>query len=151
MRNRRWMLSAVWVGIVACCAVFGGCGKKGPNVVPVAGKVTVDGKGVPNLVVRFQPLQTDQTREPGLGSAATTDDQGHYVLMQADATGQKKGAVVGAHQVTFARAMPPSQGDAPAPMAPDPVLDPLIEKYLQKPREVEVPAGGKQDLDIELR
>jgi hypothetical protein len=144
------MLRAVCVVSALGCMSLGGCGKAAFKVVPVSGKVTLDGKGLPNLNVSFAPQPTQETQEPGMGSSARTNDEGVYELKLVD--GSKLGAVVGKHNVTISRVEPESSGsDTPPPRPKDPVLDPVFAKLLTDPKKVEVPAGGTKDLNIELK
>ena len=153
MGRRWWKAGAVCAGVALGCVLLGGCGKSAYQSAPVYGKVTLDGKGVPNLVVSFSPARTDQTTTPGPGSSATTNDDGQYELTLVDlsSTGQKKkGAVVGKHTVTIVRYVPPppSGGGIGAPPTPDPVLDPLLPKFR---KQVDVPPGGTKDMNFELK
>jgi len=153
MRHRWSTVGVVCVGVALCCVLLGGCGKSDYRVAPVSGKVTLDGKAVPNLAVTFQPLRTDNNPNPGPGSAGRTDDQGNYELKLLDPNVKdvkdlRKGAVVGKQSVTFVRMAPQSQSDMETPLAPDPVLDPIVGKWR---KEVEVPAAGKKDMDFELK
>ncbi|MFO1064461.1 MAG: carboxypeptidase regulatory-like domain-containing protein [Pirellulales bacterium] len=68
-----------------------GCGSSGPQLVDVSGKVTVDGKPVPNAIVTFNPLTPG-----GSNSLGKTDAQGFYRL---EFSQDKKGAMVGEHDV----------------------------------------------------
>ena len=69
---------------------FAGCGKAGPELAPVSGRVTVDGQPMENVDVTFQP---DEMRPASYGR---TDADGHYEL------GYKRGvqgALLGQHTV----------------------------------------------------
>lgn len=76
-----------------CMAVltFTGCGSPSdqPELGTVTGRITYDGKPVPNYIVNFQP----PTGRPSVGS---TDQNGNYTL---DYTLTTKGAKVGTHKV----------------------------------------------------
>lgn len=79
--------------ILSVCLLVGalGCGDSGsPQIVPIRGKATRNGKPIPHLLVDFQP--TD-----GRNSWAYTDDQGLYELEYDEGV---KGALVGEHTVT---------------------------------------------------
>ncbi len=67
-----------------------GCGKSGPEIAPVHGRVTLDGQPLAKADVQFQP---DDSRRPSVGS---TDADGRYSLMYK--RGQP-GAIVGQHTV----------------------------------------------------
>jgi len=60
--------------IVILMACFAGCGKTGPELAPVAGRITLDGKPLENADVAFQP---ESSKPP---SAGRTDANGHYEL-----------------------------------------------------------------------
>jgi hypothetical protein len=77
-----------------------GCTKGPGKLVPVSGRVMMDGKPLVNATVTFAPLNKSE------GSASdaigTTDDTGRYTL-QTLFTGQSlDGAVVGKHKVRIA-------------------------------------------------
>jgi hypothetical protein len=76
------LLALLALGAMAGC-------QKGPNIVKVQGRVTLDGEPVPLATVEFIPAN-------GRPSEATTDDDGHYSLKY---TQRKAGALVGTHQV----------------------------------------------------
>jgi hypothetical protein len=76
-------------------AVLAGC-SGGPDVAPVSGVVTLDGRPYPKAVVSFQPIGTPENPNPGRGSSAYTDEQGRFVLRTDN---ERKGAVVGKHRV----------------------------------------------------
>jgi hypothetical protein len=57
--------------LVAC---FAGCGKTGPELAPVTGRITLDGKPLENADISFQP---DSSKPP---SAGRTDANGRYEL-----------------------------------------------------------------------
>jgi hypothetical protein len=67
-----------------------GCGSGGPQVAPVTGTVTLDGKPLPNAEVVFAPV------DGGRPSTARTVDGGQYELLFK--RGQP-GASVGPHTV----------------------------------------------------
>jgi hypothetical protein len=54
---------------------FAGCGKTGPEVVPVTGRITLDGKPLANADVVFQP---DGSKPPSAGRAGA---DGRYELV----------------------------------------------------------------------
>ncbi len=60
--------------IVILLACFAGCGKTGPEVAPVTGRITLDGKPLENADILFQP---DGSKPP---SAGRSDASGHYEL-----------------------------------------------------------------------
>lgn len=78
----------IW-GLLALATIATGCG--GPHGASVSGKVTLDGKPLPNANVTFHPAG-------GAGAIAygQTDTSGNYVL----ATGTDKGLAPGDYAVT---------------------------------------------------
>src|SRR6478752_6942901 len=77
-------------------ADFVGCGRKS-NVVPVSGRVTLDGQPLANVAINFGPLTG------GLDGAyaeyGKTDSEGRYTLKLVD--GRQDGATIGKNRVTL--------------------------------------------------
>src|SRR5262245_30272320 len=59
-------------------AAVSGCAR-GPNLVPVSGRVTLDGKPVTEMIVNFTPLGSTE----GTGAIAGTDGDGRYTARDA--------------------------------------------------------------------
>ena len=76
--------------LVVLLAAVSGCGKSGPQVAPVHGRVTLDGRPLARADITFQP---EAARRASIGR---TDDDGLYEL--AYKRGQP-GAIVGKHTV----------------------------------------------------
>jgi hypothetical protein len=76
---------------------IGGCGGgvADPKLVPVQGKVTLDGQPLPNAIVSFIP-------DKGPPSGAITDAEGKYEMRFKSGA---HGAVVGTHSVTISTDM----------------------------------------------
>ncbi|MBO0699216.1 MAG: hypothetical protein J2P46_12540 [Zavarzinella sp.] len=72
-----------------------GCGPAG--VVPVSGRVTLNGQPLANVHVSFQPIAAGTEINPGGGSYALTDADGRFALRLVE--GDAPGAVVGRHRV----------------------------------------------------
>jgi hypothetical protein len=76
----RWKLAVVsdrfrlGVRCVVLLLVFSGCNKTGPDLAPVSGRVTLDGKPAESTKVMFYP---DGEKSPSLGR---TDEEGRYLL-----------------------------------------------------------------------
>src|SRR5262245_49500081 len=88
-----------------CLSLVGGCGSSAEyELAPVSGVVTLDGKPVPYTQVVFIPQATGGSTNPGPGSAAACDDQGHYQLKTVRG---EDGAVVGTHSVRISSLGPP--------------------------------------------
>jgi hypothetical protein len=121
-----------------------GCGKSdGPEIVPVAGTITRNGKPIPNLFLNFVPVQ-------GRPSWAITDANGQYKLEYDD---KQKGAVVGQHAVWVASPPTGSEGMGPEDQPKSsPDLPEILKKYGNQkdtPLKVEVKAANRV-LDLQL-
>jgi len=126
-----------------------GCGGGAPDDRPdlgtVSGKVTLDGKPVPNVVVTFYP-------ENGRPSMGKTDESGLYTLQY---TANVAGAKVGKHTVRIT-VPEPAGGEEGAeasetsdePMPPDWVKIP--ENYNTKSELTAEVAAGENTKDFEL-
>ena len=78
------------------------CGCNG-DIVPVSGKVTLDGEPLAGAVINFQPIRDSSAEPPAAtGSVGHTDAQGQYVLRLVDP--DQTGALVGEHTVTISTA-----------------------------------------------
>lgn len=78
------------IGSFLLLAVVAGCGPSGPELAPVSGRVTLNGKPLETADLVFQP---DESRSPSYGR---TDTNGHYELFYKRGT---EGAIVGPHTV----------------------------------------------------
>jgi hypothetical protein len=90
MRFEKSRIELRAIGCLILTACIAGCGKSGPELAAVSGRVTVDGKPMENVDVTFQP---DEMRPASYGR---TDASGHYEL------GYKRGvqgALLGQHTV----------------------------------------------------
>ncbi len=80
----RWLLGVV---VMTSAGWLCGCSQEGPDVVPVTGKITVDGKPIANLIVIMQPPD-------GRPSQGTTNADGVYEMRYTqDLMGVKVGSV----------------------------------------------------------
>jgi hypothetical protein len=125
-----------------------GCGSGDPyTYVPVSGRVTLNGKGLPNATISFQPIAVG-TSTPGTGSSGITDKDGFYKL--AVVGKNINGAVVANHKVRIDFAHEPEK---------DPSDDQqkrgkhLPAKYSGKGTilEFEVLPGGSDAANFELK
>jgi hypothetical protein len=102
------MLKQIGVGLV--CAMLSGCGASGdPEVatlVPVSGKVTLDGKPLAKTVVLFTP----RSGTPGTGAFASTDADGNYTLMHRS---RELGIQPGEYIVSFSKMALPDGSPIP--------------------------------------
>ncbi len=90
--NRRWLiLGATLVGLGVV-----GCGGDRPTLGRVAGRVTLDGKALPEARITFSPVEVERGRE----SVGVTDTDGNYEVIYIR---DIKGASVGQHVVRISR------------------------------------------------
>ena len=127
-------------------AVVVGCsdgGDSGPELVPVSGTVTLDGKPLSGTTVNFVP--TGSTL--GGNCYGVTDASGRYELMVDE---DHKGAAVGEYKVTCSKWVLPDGSDfvgtegGPSPMEAE-ATEAIPEKYRDEATtdlEGSVPAGG---------
>jgi hypothetical protein len=132
---------------------LGGCSSS-YKLAPVSGKVTMDGKPLPRVVVTFAPMGTKENMNVGPTASAVTDAQGRYAL-KLDAG--KPGAVVGKCRVYINTTLEErSKGGGDEPDAPGPFRAMAPEKIPPKySRQTElvfdVPAGGTDQANFDLR
>ncbi|HET6572815.1 MAG TPA: hypothetical protein VFG68_04375 [Fimbriiglobus sp.] len=90
--------------LVLCgsAALLSGCGG-GPDIAPVSGRVTMDGKPLANVYVTFQPNPGKDVENAGRGSVGVTDADGRFTLTYE---GGRSGAVVGKHIVRITPVQP---------------------------------------------
>jgi hypothetical protein len=81
-------LPHLWVPLLIC--VVAGCGKGGPDLAPVTGRVTLDGRPLESVDVVFQPTNGNPP------STTRTDADGHYEMLYKRGL---MGARVGEHTV----------------------------------------------------
>jgi hypothetical protein len=90
------MIHRHMLGFVLIPSLLAGCGA--PKVVPVSGRVTLDGKPLPNASVEFLPV-VEGVKVVAPGSVGETAPDGTYSLYVIG-TGER-GAVVGHHPVAI--------------------------------------------------
>jgi hypothetical protein len=130
--------------LVLLLPLLAGCGGSS-NFVPVSGRVTLNGKPLANVAVVFSPVGSRGNNDPGPSSGGVTDSDGRYTLT---VTGRNtNGAVVGKHKVKFS----PSQKDDSASDRSTKYKSPLPGKYARKLLEYDVPTGGTDKADFELK
>lgn len=123
---RRWL----------CAAVLIAAGCDGRSVVPVSGRVTLNGLPLNNAVVLFQPFDRDN---PGTGSSGRTDADGRFTLRQIHP--DRPGAWPGWHHVTITR--------GPQITGREDLSDFPIT-FLVVPPDFEVPPGGAADANFKV-
>ncbi|MEQ8849952.1 hypothetical protein [Botrimarina sp.] len=134
----RCVFAAVVLVAIAACV---GCG---PEVGPVSGVVTLDGKPVPEAKVQFMPLpQPDHpevTKMVGLGK---TDADGRYSLTIFEGP---EGAVVGENRVWISTAVEDEKNTSKL-LAPERIP---YAYNVQSKLTYDVPPGGTDQADFNL-
>lgn len=92
------MMRLLSVAAVCCmlCLSVAGCG--GGDLGEVSGKVTMDGKPLPDALVTFVPM------EGGRAATGVSDANGNYKLIYID----RDGALIGKHKVTVTTVQKPA-------------------------------------------
>ena len=96
MTRRRFWLQQVWLPVLSGAlflATLAGC-QPGPPVGEVTGRVTIDGRPAPGLLVHFEPQEGLAKGLPATYGA--TDDQGSY---RAKRMNGQTGAAIGLNHV----------------------------------------------------
>lgn len=123
------------------CLGTAGCGES-YKVVPVSGKITVDGQPLANASVYFQPTGDKAAGVPA--SMALTDAQGNYTLTTATEKPQE-GAVPGSHKVILsAVSQDPQGGEVPTESSS------LPEKAAKADLSFDVPPEGTDQANFDL-
>jgi hypothetical protein len=134
--------------LVLLLAAAAGC-NPGPQIAPVSGTITMDGKPLPNVDISFQPIGSESNPNPGRGSAAKTDAEGRYTLK---IDGTINGAVVGKHRIVISSsqttAVDPETGSADGAPVEREMVPP--EYNYRSTLTFEVPAGGTDKADFQL-
>ena len=121
-----------------------GCSGSG-KIAPVSGRVTLNGRPLPNAAVVFQPVATEGSINPGTGSGGFTGSDGRYILTLTGTT--TRGAVVGKHKVRITLVPPETGTDDDRPKR----VKQLPSHFNKATKlEYEVPAGGTSTADFPL-
>jgi hypothetical protein len=128
----------LWVAAAASYVLLAGCGGPDYKLVPVSGKVTLNGKPVPEAHVSFEP------RAVGPGCYARTDAEGRFTMQSV--LDDKPGAVPGTHVVRITTARSGNPNDDAAEM----VGEVAPQRFLDGSESFDVPAGGTDQADFEL-
>jgi hypothetical protein len=148
-------------GLLLAAAV--GCSDGFPKLVPVSGKVTLDGKPLPYKSVYYHP----EPGTPGTGAATTTKEDGSYSLLaiRNGAVKTLPGVPAGSYKVVITEPKVPVGPAAEVPAGqPEPAVGPAgpsrkraeiparYSKPETTPLRVEVPPeGGTLDLKLTSR
>jgi hypothetical protein len=123
---------AAGIVLASLLAALAGCNNA--KYGEVSGQVTLDGKPVPGVAVRFED-------EQGSATIARTDKDGNYVLQY---TVHQVGAPVGKHKVTIFTPAPESEGTGERAR-----IELVPAKYRDSALIEEV-KSGKQTIDFAL-
>ncbi len=126
-----------------------GCGKQGPELAPVGGKVIYNGKPLTFGIVTFQP-------ESGRASTGDIQPDGTFQMVTS---GRGNGATVGKNKVRiacFTNQAPSKKGPGGSSLAGGIALGPPLipQKYLSYETsgfEVEVRSGSNEPVVFELK
>jgi hypothetical protein len=129
----------------AVCLLVAGCGGQQHALVPVSGRVVLDGKGLANAEVTFEPAAegTDPLHPPP-NSFGYTDEDGYFSLKTVQ-TGED-GAVPGQHVVRI-RVKPGEYDPVKALQGRDRVV--LPDRWHDGSERFTVPEGGTQLANFE--
>jgi hypothetical protein len=124
-----------------------GCGSQ--KYAPVSGKVTLNGKVLPNAVVVFNRIPSEGSIESGPSAIGLTDENGVYTLR---VNSRQSGALIGKHKVAITL-MSSGGGDSDAPAPPGSGPRNIIPKNynVETVLSCEVPAGGNDHANFDLR
>ena len=114
-----------WVVAVLAVAGFAGCGSEESRVklVPVSGKVTLNGKPLANATVTYMPDKSNAYSTPATDS---TGPEGNYMMMWKN----RKGISPGKYTVIV------------TPAAADPTNDPRYASFKDDPYMAQVSAAA---------
>lgn len=129
--------------LLACifAASLTGCGTS-VNVVPVSGRVMVDGQPLPNVAVNFAPLTGGL--DGAMASYGKTDAEGRYTLKLVD--NGRRGAMVGNSRVTLNESSQGGESDGAAPRVNFRLPPTARDGTLR----FEIPEGGTDAADFEF-
>jgi len=135
---RKVVFSGLMLLFTGILVVLTGCGKRGPKLADVSGKVTLDGQPLAKVIVTFVPIGG------GVSSSGVTDEAGRFSL----ACSLGRGALVGQHRVYVqSQAAGPEDVVIPDEDAPDYRPDPYAS--LRAPPFVEkIPARYNTNTEL---
>jgi hypothetical protein len=142
MTPRACLFSFVLVLLLA------GCGGRSVKTTPVSGRVTLDGKPLPDAMVMFVPAvgASPADQDPLPSSVGTTDGDGRYSLV-LNSGGKANGAVVGKHKVIITLGSQGSSSETKRTFHKQ-----LPQRYNRKTElECEIPPDGRNDANFDLK
>ena len=134
----RWL---VFSGLIACLACSG-CRQSPDGVVPVSGRVTLNGQPLAGATITFQPVVDGPSLPTVAGSVGHSDAEGNFTMRLTDP--DAPGAAVGKHVVTITTATDPQRDDA----LPRGEIVPIA--WRNGSQTFEVPPAGTSKADFQL-
>jgi hypothetical protein len=133
----------VW-SVLGACAVLALAGCGGLKLVPVSGKVTLDGKPLKGGGVSFVPDASKGNNAKGFSCTGRINGQGRYELGTSAVKGSDsgKGAPLGWYKVTLVTTLPGSPEITVNPKYLDAATTPLAVEVVADPKE------GAYDLQL---
>lgn len=134
---QRASVLALTLALIGSFAVSTGCGKQGPALAPVTGRVTLDGQPLAGVTVCFVHDGAPQW------SFGQTDADGNFTLTTIT---EKDGAYLGANQVTVSQPADSSAASSQTPAAGVPTPDEYFKQLAKSATKqaVVVPAKYQQ-------
>ena len=124
--------------------VLVGCRREPYEVAPVSGRITVDGDPLEECRIRFQPVSSSDSINPGPGAFAVTDQDGRFTLRTINPV--QPGAVVGKHRVWLTTV---TEADASSELGLI-TAEKVPARYHNGQLDFEVPSGGTDQANFDL-
>jgi hypothetical protein len=127
-----------------CLLLLSAAGCDSPDVVPVSGRVTLNGQPLAGACVTLQPTGLAPGERPeAAGSVGRTDADGRFTLRLIDP--EQDGALVGVHVVTITTASA-GKGDGAAARG-----EQVPKNWRNGSQRFEVPPGGTSAANFDLK
>lgn len=142
-------------GLILALFVVGCGGGSNAELVPVGGKLLVDGEALDGVTVTFHPVDAENS----LGGSGTTDSAGAFTITSFEQN--EPGLPPGKYSITYSRMRLPD-GSAAPPLEPGEPPDPeniqveTLPDHLTMPspndasNQVEIAASGNSNLELEI-
>jgi hypothetical protein len=131
---------AWWALVCLIVVIIGGCG--GQGIVPVEGRVTLDGRPLPNATVTLSQLKAT---DPG-PFTGMTDAEGKFTLGSADQS--QTGAAPGEYMVMITTVKQPAGADEYTPPPTEREIVP--GQWRNGSQRFSVPDGGTKDANFDM-
>jgi hypothetical protein len=143
---REWTIGSVfaaaWIALIVAVNLLGGPSEKGVNVLPVAGRVLLEGQPLHGGYVKFH-ADASKDNQTQIVPSSEIDANGNYVL----STGSQRGAPPGWYRVVIA---PAETDDSSKGVGKDfkPSFNVKFTRDYSTPLQVEVKPNGTYDLEL---